>query len=176
MDHVQGLFSLRWGENVSIQVIGPDDPNGCDDLFKHPGILNFKQKSRSFDYFDLGPLRVTPLPMNHSKLTHGYLIEHNMTKIAYLTDTCGLDKVVTDFLYSRSLDLVVLDCTSPPQPVKPNSHNDVNLCLEIHDTIRPQKMLLTHLSHSMDMWLDENVGKLPHNVDIAKDGMVIDFT
>ncbi len=42
MDHVQGLFPLRWGCGNSIPVYGPPDEQGCDDLFKHPGILAFQ--------------------------------------------------------------------------------------------------------------------------------------
>ncbi|EPR6254092.1 phosphonate metabolism protein PhnP, partial [Escherichia coli] len=37
MDHVQGLFPLRWGVGDPIPVYGPPDEQGCDDLFKHPG-------------------------------------------------------------------------------------------------------------------------------------------
>ena len=38
MDHVQGLFPLRWGVGDPIPVYGPPDEQGCDDLFKHPGL------------------------------------------------------------------------------------------------------------------------------------------
>ena len=38
MDHVQGLFPLRWGVGATIPVYGPPDEAGCNDLFKHPGI------------------------------------------------------------------------------------------------------------------------------------------
>ena len=33
MDHVQGLFPLRWGVGATIPVYGPPDEAGCDDLF-----------------------------------------------------------------------------------------------------------------------------------------------
>ncbi|MEX0633936.1 hypothetical protein M8494_25840 [Serratia ureilytica] len=46
MDHVQGLFPLRWGCGNSILVYGPPDEQGCDDLFKHPGILGFSRRWR----------------------------------------------------------------------------------------------------------------------------------
>ena len=32
MDHVMGLFHLRWGAGHTLPVYGPDDPDGCDDL------------------------------------------------------------------------------------------------------------------------------------------------
>ena len=41
-DHVQGLFELRWGVNITLPVYCPPDPQGCADLYKHPGILDFQ--------------------------------------------------------------------------------------------------------------------------------------
>lgn len=75
MDHVQGLFPLRWGCGNSIPVYGPPDEQGCDDLFKHPGILAFQPPLAPFATVELGGMRITPLPLQHSKLTHGYLIQ-----------------------------------------------------------------------------------------------------
>lgn len=75
MDHVQGLFPLRWGVGDPIPVYGPPDEQGCDDLFKHPGLLDFSHTMEPFVVFDLQGLQVTPLPLNHSKLTFGYLLE-----------------------------------------------------------------------------------------------------
>lgn len=87
MDHVQGLFHLRWGCGNSIPVYGPADEQGCDDLFKHPGILDFQPPLTPFVSVTLGGLRITPLPLNHSKITHGYLIQSADGALAYLTDT-----------------------------------------------------------------------------------------
>jgi len=173
MDHVQGLFQIRWGEGLTIHVIGPDDPSGCDDLLKHPGILDFSRKTRAFDSFDLGPLRITPLPMNHSKLTHGYFIENGSKRLAYLTDTCGIDDNVKDFLCNRQADLLVVDCNFPPQQVPPRNHNDLSMALDIHHGILAKKTLLTHLGHQMDSWLSDHASELPQNVDTAADNMVI---
>jgi hypothetical protein len=66
MDHVQGLFPLRWGVGEPIPVYGPPDEQGCDDLFKHPGLLDFSHTVEPFVRFELQGLRVTPLPLNHS--------------------------------------------------------------------------------------------------------------
>lgn len=37
--------------------------------------------------FDLQGLQVTPLPLNHSKLTFGYLLETAHSRVAWLSDT-----------------------------------------------------------------------------------------
>ena len=89
MDHVQGLFPLRWGCGNSIPVYGPPDEQGCDDLFKHPGILAFQPPLAPFATVELGGMCITPLPLQHSKLTHGYLIQAAGAALAYLTDTVG---------------------------------------------------------------------------------------
>ncbi|MDE1093136.1 MBL fold metallo-hydrolase, partial [Klebsiella pneumoniae] len=83
MDHVQGLFPLRWGVGDPIPVYGPPDEQGCDDLFKHPGLLDFSHTVEPFVVFDLQGLQVTPLPLNHSKLTFGYLLETAHSRVAW---------------------------------------------------------------------------------------------
>ena len=64
LDHVQGLFPLRWGVGASIPVYGPPDDAGCDDLLKHPGLLDFSHTVTPFVMFNLQGLRVTPLPQS----------------------------------------------------------------------------------------------------------------
>ncbi len=75
MDHVQGRSPATLGRGRSDPVYGPPDEQGCDDLFKHPGLLDFSHTVVPFVVFDLQGLQVTPLPLNHSKLTFGYLLE-----------------------------------------------------------------------------------------------------
>ncbi len=61
MDHVQGLFPIRWGMGESIPVFSPDDPHGCDDLFKYPGIFDFSKKSLPFEPFHFKGIKITPV-------------------------------------------------------------------------------------------------------------------
>lgn len=65
-------------------VYGPPDDAGCDDLLKHPGLLDFSHTVTPFVVFELQGLRVTPLPLNHSKLTFGYLLESAHSRVAAL--------------------------------------------------------------------------------------------
>src|SRR5690554_2580785 len=53
-DHAQGLLHLRWGVNLRIPVLGPPDPEGLADLYKHPGILDFSKTLTPFVPEDLG--------------------------------------------------------------------------------------------------------------------------
>lgn len=168
MDHVQGLFHLRWGKNVSIPVLGPDDPNGCDDLFKHPGILQFLSPPVHFEPVIINGISITPLPLNHSKPCNGYLIDSGMHSLAYLTDTLNLPLATQQFLQKMQPQVVVVDCSYPPIP-NPKNHNSLTEALDIINTIKPKTAYLTHISHDLDRFFIEQQYHLPANVFLAKD-------
>lgn len=172
-DHAQGLLHLRWGQGLVIPVHGPVDSEGLADLYKHPGILDFSQPFSAFETRQFGDLRVTALPLVHSRPTLGYLLEGGGRCIAYLTDTVGLPEETTDLLRRSTLDLLVLDCSMPPQPQAPRNHNDLNLALQIIATLQPRQAVLTHVGHTLDAWLLHEPRELPAHVTIARDGMVL---
>ncbi|CNC51912.1 phosphonate metabolism protein PhnP [Yersinia pseudotuberculosis] len=171
MDHVQGLFPLRWGCGNKIPVYGPPDLDGCDDLFKHPGILDFRPPLTAFQPLQFGELRVTPVPLVHSKITFGYLLQSPNRTIAYLTDTVGLSADSALFLASKSIDLLVLDCSHAPQSPPPRNHNDVTMALAIRNLLMPEETLLTHASHQLDRWFLNN--SLPTGVSVAYDNQTV---
>lgn len=175
VDHVQGLFHLRWGLGDKLPVYGPDDPEGCADLFKHPGILDFQPPLVPFERVHINGIGVTPIPLQHSKPTLGYLLDYQGVRIAYLTDTVGLPEDSLKFLRQFCLDLMVIDCSHPPQDSPPRNHNDLNLALQIHNQLSPAKTVLTHISHEMDLWLVDNPNQLPESVQVVKDGESLVF-
>ncbi len=170
MDHVAGLFSLRWGVGAPIPVWAPPDERGCDDLLKHPGLLDFRPPLTPFVPHRFGALQVTPLPLQHSKLTHGYLFDWHGTRLAWLCDTCGLPPETAEFLQDQPLDQLVIDCNDPPRATVRN-HNDVTRALQIIGRLAPRQAWLIHLSHEMDAWLLNHT--LPDNVQAAGDGQQI---
>lgn len=178
-DHAQGLLHLRWGQGLVIPVHGPVDPEGLSDLYRHPGILDFSQPFSVFETRDFGTLRVTALPLVHSKPTLGYLVEGQGRfegqgrRIAYLTDTVGLPDATREYLQREPLDVLVLDCSMPPQPQAPRNHNDLNLALLSIEQLQPAKAVLTHIGHSLDAWLMEHRHELPERVVVGRDGMVL---
>ena len=171
LDHVQGLFPLRWGVGDSIPVYGPPDEQGCDDLFKHPGLLDFSHTVEPFVMFDLQGLQVTPLPLNHSKLTFGYLLETAHSRVAWLSDTAGLPEKTVKFLRNNQPQVMVIDCSHPPRANSPRNHCDLNTVLALNEVIRSPRVVLTHISHQLDVWLMENV--LPSGFEAGFDGMEI---
>jgi len=168
-DHVQGLFHLRWGINLKLPVYAPPDSQGCADLYKHNGILEF-QPQHKFTEFNLGPLLVTPLPLIHSKPTFGYLFEFNQQKIAYLTDTKGLPDATLELLIQKQPDLMVIDCSFIPGSEN-RTHNNLDDVLHLEKNIRPIKIILTHISHDMDIWLKNHPDALPKNIIAGHDNM-----
>lgn len=177
-DHAQGLLHLRWGQGLIIPVHGPDDPEGLADLYKHPGILDFSQPFSAFERRQLGELSVTALPLNHSKPTLGYLLEGvdeagATRRIAYLTDTLGVPAASAAVLMQQPLDLLVLDCSTAPQPIAQRNHNDLTRALEVVEHLQPNQTMLTHIGHSFDAWLLDNPDALPPGVGLAVDGQVL---
>ncbi|HED16638.1 MAG TPA: phosphonate metabolism protein PhnP [Gammaproteobacteria bacterium] len=171
VDHVQGLFHLRWGnKNLCMPVHGPHDEQGCADLLKHSGILDFSDclepfVSRSFD-----KLKVIPVPLNHSRLTLGYCFKYKQTRLAYLTDTIGLPAETERFLCRWKPTVLVLDSTHAPGSASVRNHNDLHMALHIHARIMPETIWLTHISHELETyWLTGGL-QLPENVHIATDG------
>lgn len=112
-DHAQGLLHLRWGQGIRIPVLGPPDPDGFADLYKHPGILDFSRTLKVFEIINLDGLQLTPVPLIHSKLTYGYVFAKEGKRFAYLTDTVGLPTDTEDYLKAETIDVLVLDCSFP---------------------------------------------------------------
>jgi phosphoribosyl 1,2-cyclic phosphate phosphodiesterase len=174
-DHVQGLFHLRWGKGPGIPVFMPPDPDGCADLFRHPGLLNFRPQ-KAFSAFQIGGLKVTPVPLIHSKPTFGYLFEVTSgLTFAYLTDTRGLPHDTQHFLQTIKPDGLAIDCSFPPSD-QPRGHNDWTMALDCIEAVNPARAWLIHISHELDNWRLSTNPYLPNRIKVALDGDRADFT
>ncbi len=174
-DHVQGLFHLRWGKGPSIPVFMPPDPDGCADLFRHPGILDFSPQ-KAFTAFEIGPLKVTPVPLIHSKPTFGYVFEPaSGPTFAYLTDTRGLARETQNFLQTVRPDGLAIDCSFPPSD-QPKGHNDWTMALDCIRAVDPARAWLIHISHELDNWRLSTNPDLPAHIRVAQDGDRVDLT
>lgn len=169
-DHVLGLFRLRWSKAERLDIFCPPDANGCDDLRRNHGRLAFRDVE-PFAPFALGPLRVTAVPLSHSRLTFGWVVEHGGARLTYLTDTVGLPPETAAYLAPLALDLLVLDCTYPPGFGEGRNHNDVDEAIAIAEKLTPVRTLLTHLNHELDEWLLHNAAALPNRIGVARDAL-----
>jgi phosphoribosyl 1,2-cyclic phosphate phosphodiesterase len=175
-DHVQGLFHLRWGVGEKLPVYGPPDSEGCADLYKHPGLLEFIIVKK-FCEFSVGSLKFTALPLIHSKVTQGYAIESaDGARFAYLTDTCGLPPATLDFLINWKPQGLAIDTTDPPrdsQAVGKANHNDWTGSHALIETIAPEAAWLTHIGHRCDEWIMGQGNLQTRKISVAQDGLQV---
>jgi phosphoribosyl 1,2-cyclic phosphate phosphodiesterase len=172
MDHVQALFELRWGVGSPIPVYHPCDPEGCDDLFKHPGLLVFQPPSIAYQPFELAGIWVIPLTLNHSKPTQGYIFCSGSRRIAYLTDTKGIPDESWQQLAQQPPQYIVVDCSHPPGHSCVN-HNDLSEVRMLATALPQSQWVLTHISHELDTYLLKNPGCLGTNMRVAWDEMTL---
>ncbi|CAH0530283.1 phosphonate metabolism protein PhnP [Vibrio hippocampi] len=177
MDHVSALFDLRWGKAPTLPVISPEDEQGCDDLYKYPGMLDFSQRIRPFESFVWQQVTITALPLNHSRPCLGYAFEWQGGCIAYLTDTNGLPEETASWLKERKVDWIVTDCNYPPieceQTRLSKNHNDIIQTKAIFEQCQPSNIGLMHVSHDVIIWANQNPEQFTPNFQILSDGQEI---
>ncbi|MEW5904393.1 MAG: phosphonate metabolism protein PhnP [Pseudomonadota bacterium] len=174
VDHVQGLFHLRWGKG-ELQVYAPHDKDGCADLYKTPGVLRFRHVSK-FETFAVGDVRITPVPLVHSKPTLGYCIEHAGARLAYLSDCRELPPGTAEFLRDWQPHTVCLDCTYPPGDEGSGNHFNLDGALELASRHPGCEWVLMHIGHRFDSWLMQARRGLPRGIALARDGETLVVT
>ena len=165
-DHVQGLFHWRWGLG-ELAVFAPHDAQGCADLYTHPGPLKFNHLSK-FETFQIGDMRITPVPLVHSKPTLGYCIEHDGARMAYLSDCSALPPATAAFLTEWQPHRIFLDCTYPPGMV--GNHFDLTEAIAVSEDYPNSNVVLMHISHILDTWLLNHPEVYAGRVSLARDG------
>ncbi|WMC10918.1 phosphonate metabolism protein PhnP [Oceanimonas pelagia] len=171
VDHVQGLFHLRWGPAAPIPVWCPSDPDGCADLLKYPGCLDFRPEMAHDKTWQLHDLHITPLDMVHSRPTLGYLFEYHGRRLAYLTDTKGLPAHSLVLLQALPpLEALVIDCSFGPG-VEGRNHNGLDQVMTLCAQLQPARTVLTHIGHDFHRWLQRH--PLPRGLEAGYDDMAI---
>jgi phosphoribosyl 1,2-cyclic phosphate phosphodiesterase len=115
----------------------------------------------------LGGIQVTPLPLLHGEQTiYGFKFDG---RLAYLTDCSAVPDQTKDAV--RGLPLVIIDALR----YRPHStHFSVDEALALIAEIKPQRALITHMSHSLDY--RRLAAELPPGTAPAYDGQVIELT
>ncbi len=159
-DHTLGLLRLRYSAD-KIDCYHPKDEKGFADLFKHTKAINYIQNS-AFNPIKLNELTFTPIPLQHSKNTTGYLIEDKNKTIAYLTDCAGISDESMDFLLSKKIDECFIDAGLAPN-FNNGNHLNYEEAIKLLDKINAKKSHLIHASHHTLSYLKSNNIKLKYD-------------
>ena len=89
---------------------------------------------------------------------------------AYVTDWETISPENIKFL--RDIKLLLIECNNGLHYEK-NGHSDLENVKKIVDKIRPERVVLTHLSGRVDY--DKTSAALPQNFELAYDGMILEI-
>lgn len=179
LTHYHSDHAGRFGEFAARRAWGPDDGLAID-AAGTPGIDIFPKPAgvkavKPFASVRLGAVVCTALPLNHPIPVHGWAVEADGRRIAWLTDTHGIPARTLAWLAAHPCDLLALDTTFAPgvarAPLK--GHGDVGASLAAIACAGAKRSLLIHIGHGMQSWLDSG-GALPDGVAAAHDGEVHD--
>ncbi len=173
-DHVHGIDDMRgfnhsnkgpipcYGDKHTVEVIRK----------RFSYIFNAKDENNWIPHLTINPLngpcemfglRIVPIHVMHGERPiYGYRINN----MAYLTDCNGIPPSSMDLL--KDLSLLILDATL----YKPHKkHFGFFQALEVIEQLRPEKAILTHLSHMLKY--DKASKELPAYIGLAYDGLKI---
>lgn len=115
--------------------------------------------------FFIDDIEIIPLPIKHGVLDiFGFRIEN----FAYITDASYISQETFKLL--QGLDVLILNAL---RPTPHSTHINLETAVSYADIIRAGKTYFTHISHGI--MHDEVQNNLPPNVNLAFDGIIIDY-
>ena len=134
---------------------------------KYPGAPDFEVNLITKDSkFKIKDLTIIPVESMHMKLP---VLGFRINNFAYLTDVKTIQEEEIEKL--KNLDVLVINALRfDPHP----SHLNVDEAIDIINQINPKMTYLTHISHNMGFH-KEVCEKLPANVSLAYDGLVVEL-
>jgi phosphoribosyl 1,2-cyclic phosphate phosphodiesterase len=116
--------------------------------------------------FICGGVHVVPVPVWHGLMP---VLGFRFGSVAYLTDCNRLDDGAWPLV--EGVDTLIIDALRD----RPHStHFSLQESLEVIDRIKPRRALTTHMTH--DLGHEATSARLPHGVELAYDGLVLDVS
>ena len=139
---------------------------------------------RSLEKLSPGTLKVLALDTNHlaghpavpyKRECHGYLFTENGRSAAYMVDSSAeLPPATVEVLLCQKLDCLIYECTFDRFPGMGRGHSDHEGVLAVRDLFRPERMIITHISHRN--FSNDRLASFmeKHGIETAWDGMKIE--
>jgi phosphoribosyl 1,2-cyclic phosphate phosphodiesterase len=192
-DHLYGLHELGpWAESkqgMPMKIFCSEETS--DWLGKNFGYIRKDiHVVRAYEPFNIGDIKITPLPVNHTQPnnsqlfkdsnTFGFLIEHSGKRVAYLSDNYGIPEKSAEYI--KGCDLVIADGTFLFQEEWPESdllkviRDDPSHLhgAKIFGTIQKlnaKKTLFFSIAHLSELTHEQLQKKLPRRMKVSYDGM-----
>jgi len=144
VDHLAGLNLLKWS-STKVNVYCSNHVLNSYYVWpfaaKNRDVVEFNTVE-AFKTFKV-PVAITPIPLNHSVPTLGFIIEN---AVAYLLDTVNLPEDSLKRLREAKVQVMLVDATYGLREDYVN-HNNLSLALELVRKTEPTIAVLTHIAH-----------------------------
>ena len=175
-DHIAGLPELNRASAVlehNIQIFANQET--LDDLEKSYGFMMKGGEGAILSWhkipdkgeFDVCGVKVQTFQVPHH---HWHCSAFRFQDMSYVTDWEDISPEGIDIL--QGTKTLLIECNNSLYPEK-NGHSDLENVKRLAEQISPQRVILTHLSARVDY--DETSRHLPHNFELAYDGMEINI-
>jgi phosphoribosyl 1,2-cyclic phosphate phosphodiesterase len=131
---------------------------------KYPGIPNFHIQVIDNRPFTVSGLEIIPIRLMHGNLP---ILGYRIGDYAYLTDVKTIPE--EEFEKLQNLDALIINALREKEHI---AHQNLAQALQYIERIRPRRAYLIHVSHHFGLHAVMEK-KLPQNVFIAGDGLVI---
>lgn len=177
-DHMGGMDDVRpYCQFGEINVYA--DKNACEGMLqmlpycfaehRYPGVPAIGlHEIRPHEVFRIGDIDILPVRVMHGKLP---ILGFRFGDMAYITDMKSIEEEELELL--RGLDVLVVNALRFDKPH--HSHQLVDDAVGFARRVGARRTLLTHMCHDIGLHAKVNAEMLPENVQLAYDGLMVDF-
>ena len=174
-DHIHGIDELRIFNLLQKSAIpcygNRDTINRIKGMFRYifSEDTNNSWKPKLTLHIIDSPQKIMDIPVTPVEILHGSLsiLGYRIADVAYITDCSEVPPESLRLLEGIRL-LIIGALREKPHP----THFTISQAIELSERVKPERTVLTHLSHSVDYTLHSK--DLPRGVEFAYDGMEID--